>query len=66
MDCVIETPKFVYIFEFKLAGSADEALQQIIDRGYEREYAADNREIYKVGCNFSSETGTIDDWKVLK
>ena len=33
-DCVYETPNDVYIFEFKLDGSADEALQQIEDKGY--------------------------------
>lgn len=65
MDCVIETSKFVYIFEFKLDGTADEALQQISDKGYDREYAADDRKIYKIGCSFSSETGTIEDLKVL-
>ena len=29
VDCVIETPQFVYIFEFKLDGTAAGALQQI-------------------------------------
>ena len=64
VDCVIETPKFVYIFEFKLDGTADEALRQINDKGYAREYATDDRTIYKIGCSFPSETGTIEDWKV--
>ena len=66
VDCVVETPQFVYIFEFKLDGSADEALQQIEDKGYGCEYATDGRTIYKVGCSFSSKTGTIEDWKVLR
>lgn len=64
VDCIIETPKFVYIFEFKLDGSAKEALQQIEDKGYVSEYATDNRKVFKIGCNFSSDKGTIDDWKV--
>ena len=64
VDCIIETPKFVYIFEFKLDGTANEALQQITDKGYDREYATDDRKLYKIGCSFSSETGTIEDWKV--
>lgn len=65
VDCIIETPKYVYIFEFKLDGTADEALQQISEKGYEREYAADARKIYKIGCSFSSKTGTIEDWKAF-
>ena len=64
VDCVVETPKYIYIFEFKRDGSAEAALQQIKDKGYVREYAADTRTIYQIGCNFSSETGTIDGWKV--
>ena len=64
VDCVVETPKYVYIFEFKRDGSAEAALQQIEDRGYAKEYASDGRTIYQIGCNFSSETGTIDGWKV--
>lgn len=63
VDCIIETPMFVYIFEFKRDGSAPEALKQIEEKGYAREYATDNRTIYLIGCNFSSKTGTIDDWK---
>ena len=62
VDCVIETPQFVYIFEFKLDGTAAGALQQIEDKGYAREYEADARPVHKIGVNFSSETGTIEGW----
>ena len=64
VDCIVETPDYVYIFEFKLDGTADEALQQIEEKGYARPYAIDNRKLYKVGASFSSQTGTINDWKV--
>ena len=62
-DCVFETPDDVYIFEFKLDGSADAALQQIAEKGYAREYATDTRKVHLIGVNFSSEQGTIDEWK---
>lgn len=65
VDCVIETPQYVYIFEFKLDGTAEEALQQIEDKGYAREYASDMRRLYKIGASFSSETGTVEDWKTI-
>ena len=64
VDCIVETPQYVYIFEFKLDGTAEEALRQIEEKGYAREYAADSRQIYKIGASFSSETGTINDWAV--
>lgn len=63
VDCVVETPKHVYIFEFKLDGSAEKALQQIEEKGYARPYEADSRAVYKIGVSFSSETGTVEDWQ---
>ena len=64
VDCIVETPDYVYIFEFKLDGTAEEALHQIEERGYAGEYAADKRKVYKVGASFSSETGTIAEFEV--
>ena len=63
-DCIIETGNYVYIFEFKLDGTAAEALQQINDRGYAKAYEADSRPTYKIGATFSSKTGTIEEWKI--
>lgn len=64
LDCCIETPKYVYIFEFKLDGSAVAALKQIEDMGYANEFLASGKPIYKIGVNISSETGTVAEWKV--
>ena len=64
VDGIVETADYVYIFEFKLDGTAAEALQQIEDKGYDREYASDKRKIWRIGASFSSETGTIEDWEV--
>ena len=66
VDCIVETPNYIYIFEFKLDGTADEALQQIEEKGYARPYEADDRKLFKVGTVFSSETGTISDFKVAE
>lgn len=63
VDCIVETPKYVYIFEFKLDGTASEALRQIEERGYARPYASDSRTVLRIGAGFSSATGTIEDWK---
>ena len=65
VDCIVETDKYIYVFEFKLDGTAEAALKQIEDKGYARPYGADPRTLYRIGANFSSETGTIDDWQVI-
>ena len=63
VDCIVETPDYIYIFEFKLDGSAEQALQQIKDKGYAKPYLTDPRKLYQIGVNFSSETGTIEGFK---
>ena len=63
-DCIVETPGYVYIFEFKLDGSAEEAIQQIRDRGYAKAYEADARTLFYIGASFSSKSGTIEEWNV--
>ena len=62
IDCILECPDYVYIFEFKLNSTAEVALKQIEEKGYALPYAADPRKIYKVGISFSSETGTVNDF----
>ena len=64
-DCIVETDDYIYIFEFKRDGSADEALAQIDAKGYARPYEGDKRKLYKIGVNFSSETGTVEEWKTV-
>ncbi len=62
LDCVVQTPTHIYILEFKLDKSADEALKQIKERGYADKYAADSRPKVLVGINFSSQQKTVNDW----
>ena len=64
VDCIVETQDYIYVFEFKLDGTADEALAQIEEKGYARPYSADSRKLYKIGVSFSSATGTVEEWKV--
>ena len=62
-DVIVETEKYIYIFEFKLDGSVQDALEQIDNQGYAEPYLNDSRKLFKVGVNFSSAKRTIVDWK---
>ncbi len=62
MDAVITTPKFIYIFEFKLDQSAEAAIAQIKGREYYQKYLLSEKQLILVGVNFDSKTGQIDDW----
>lgn len=33
-DAIVKTPRYIYVLEFKLDGSAVQAMQQIEDKGY--------------------------------
>lgn len=61
-DAVVKTPKYIYVFEFKLNGTAEQALQQIDEKGYLIPYQVDGRELVKVGVEFSAEKRNIDRW----
>ncbi len=69
-DMVVETEKAVYVFEFKLDGTVDDALSQIDGKGYLIPYlgrrGADGKPkaLYKVGVNFDGSTRTLGGWKV--
>lgn len=64
VDLVMKTPDYIYVMEFKLDGTAEDAMLQIENKGYASAFAADGRTVLKVGVNFSSETRTIDKWIV--
>ena len=64
-DAVVETADYIYVFEFKLNGSVDEALHQIDDRGYLIPYTADGRQLVKVGASFDKKKRNIGEWKQL-
>lgn len=91
-DAVCWTKDRIYIFEFKVDGSAEEALRQIDEKGYLIPYrfegterceatsvaepveatcrdasagSASGKRLVKVGVNISTQTRTIESWKVV-
>ena len=66
IDFVVFSPKSIFIFEFKLNKSAEEALDQIDEKEYAKKFSFENRKIWKIGVNFSSEKRTVDEWKIAK
>ncbi|MDE6480959.1 MAG: PD-(D/E)XK nuclease domain-containing protein, partial [Muribaculaceae bacterium] len=64
IDITVKTEDYIYVIELKYDGSAEEALQQIEDKKYDRKYQMDGRLIIRIGANFSSKTRCIEDWKI--
>ena len=64
IDIVLDTDKYIYIIELKRDSSPETALRQIEEKGYAKPFLASSKEIVELGINFSSQTRTIDGWKV--
>lgn len=64
MDMVIKTRDYIYIMEFKLDGTPQEALRQIEDKGYAKPFGMDTRKICRIGVNFSLKKCCIDGWEI--
>lgn len=63
-DAVVKTPDYIYIFEFKLHGTAHEALKQIDEKGYLLPYTVDGRKLVKVGVSFDPEKRNLGEWLI--
>ena len=64
IDMTCETPDAVWLIEFKLDRSADEALEQIEKNNYAEKYDLAGKRVVKIGVSFSSEQRTIVDVKL--
>lgn len=64
IDLVIETGGYVYLFEFKVDSSADDAMQQIIRKKYWLKFLSSGKKIYLIGANFSTDTRNIDGYLI--
>jgi hypothetical protein len=61
MDRVLEMPERVCVFEFKLDGAAEQAIQQIKDEGYAQKFA---KEVKLIGVVFDREKKQVGEWAV--
>lgn len=66
IDLLLQTDRFIYLMEFKLDGTADEALRQIEEKGYALPFTSDPRKLFRIGINFSSKTRNMERWKVVE
>ncbi len=62
IDLVLQTRDYTYVIEFKLDGTAEEALEQIMDESYSLPFDTGTTRVFRIGLNFSSETRNIEKW----
>lgn len=63
IDLLLSMRNNIYIIELKRDGTPDEALAQIHEKDYDRQFTGDPRPIINLGITFSTETRNITAWK---
>jgi hypothetical protein len=58
---MVETKKYAYCFEFKLNGSAEEALEQIERKEYLLPRQGGGKQLFKAGVAFDHEKRNIGE-----
>jgi len=63
LDLIAETTDFLYIMEFKLDESAEDAIAQIKSRKYAMAYKNSVKRIILVGIGFSKKERNVESWE---
>ncbi len=66
IDLLLRMRNYIYIIELKRDGTPDEALAQIREKDYGRQFAGDRRPIINLGVTFSTESRNITAWKAAE
>ena len=64
LDTIVELPDKTVILEYKLDGTAADALRQIEAKGYHQPYLQDDRAVIGLGVNFDRALRQITEWQV--
>ena len=64
VDAVVETPCGIYVFEFKLNGTAADAISQIREKGYYEKYLRGGKKVTLVGVAFDAEMRNLSDRQI--
>ena len=64
IDFVVEMPDTTYVFELKVNGTAQEAIDQINSHGYALPYKTEDRQVVKIGVQFDRDTMTVGKYIV--
>ncbi|NCC52680.1 MAG: AAA family ATPase [Spartobacteria bacterium] len=62
IDAVVTTDNSVFIFEFKLQGSAEDAIAQIKEKRYHEKYLECGKRVRLIGAAFDKKTRNLETW----
>ena len=62
IDMMVAAGDWIYVIEFKLNKTADDAMKQIENKEYAMKYRKEGKRIMLLGVNFDSNSGNISEW----
>ncbi|MCL2825312.1 MAG: ATP-binding protein [Polyangiaceae bacterium] len=65
-DTIVETPDFVYCFEFKIDKPVEQAIARIDEKEYLKPWFGKGKKLFKVGVSFDSKKRNIGDSVVVE
>ena len=63
IDLLLRMRNYIYVIELKRDGTPEEALEQIREKDYSRQFMGDPRPVVELGVTFSTKTRNITAWK---
>ncbi|MDE7413219.1 MAG: ATP-binding protein [Muribaculaceae bacterium] len=66
IDLTVETPLYIYIFEFKIDSIPEEAMKQIHEKKYWLKHIHSGKEIILIGAAFNTSTRRLNGYLVEK
>ncbi len=64
IDMVVKTDRYIYVMEFKLHGTAEEAMAQIREKEYALPFTKEHKQIILIGAAFNPDTRRLDNWLI--
>lgn len=64
LDLLVETDDYLYLMEFKLDESAENAIDQIKNRAYAQSYKNTNKKVILVGVGFFQKERNVETWEM--
>lgn len=62
IDLTVETPEYVFVFEFKVDASPEEAMKQINEKKYWLKYLHSGKQIILIGADFNTKTRRLNGY----
>ena len=66
IDLLLRMHNYIYVIELRRDGTPEEALEQIREKDYTRQFMGAPRPVVELGITFSTETRNITAWKTAE